>query len=152
MIVFKEGVDTMKKRFGIGILFLMVAIWVLPVSVKAAAEEKSVQTVTVYDGDESDLFYEVESRMKNAMLAGESQISLSDLRIPVGKERYNPGHVIDLSPYLGQLKEVNPRYIVGQDYFFEMVFENPMNEEQTKAYFNLVDAKLEELYDVVNAG
>lgn len=71
----------MKKRFGIGILFLMVAIWVLPVSVKAAAEEKSVQTVTVYDGDESDLFYEVERRMKDAMLAGKSVVALSNLQI-----------------------------------------------------------------------
>lgn len=142
----------MKKRFGIGILFLMVAIWVLPVSVKAAAEEKSVQTVTVYDGDESDLFYEVERRMKDAMLAGKSVVALSDLRIPVGEARYNPGKAIELSPYLGKLEKIAPRYIVGQSYFFEMTFENPMNVEETKEYFKLVDAKLKELYDVVNAG
>lgn len=151
----------MKKRFGIGILFLMVAIWVLPITGKAAVDAKTGQTDTVYDGDESELFYELESRMKTAMLTGKKdqndkyQISLLDLHIPVEQiEKYNPRDVLCLSPYLGQIDDVSMFSTTTEtgSYLARVDFANPMNVEETKAYFGLVDAKLKELYDVVNAG
>lgn len=132
------------KKFYQGIMttcfiILMVIMCKLPVS---AADK-------VYNNKSDEFLFEIEERIKEAMLKGESSVRISDLQIPVEDGLFGPYDVFSVSPYLGQLEECLAWSSGVTKCYVKLSFTNPMNIKETKAYFSEVDAALDELYSML---
>lgn len=93
------------------------------------------------------IYSTVEERIKEALLAGESQVSVTDLQIPLEEELYN---VLYYSPYLSNGIDAS-FYYSPQEYYTRVRLQNTMSLEETEEYFAEVDRKLEEILGMVTA-
>lgn len=106
----------------------------------------SVQTFAV-DTAETDVLDQVEVRIKEALLAGESSVSLLDLQIP---KEDNVQYVIYYSPYLSN--GIDATFYANSDgYVTRAALENTMTVDETKNYFSQVDSKVSQILSMVSS-
>lgn len=110
-----------------------------------AEENSGIQTFSM-DADQNDTYAQVEERVKEALLAGDSQVSVYDMQIPSDDNLYT---VLYYSPYLSN--GINASFYYGsQGYYTRIVLSNEMSVSETKSYFAEVDSKISDILTLVS--
>ena len=106
----------------------------------------SIQPFAV-DTAEADVLDQVEERIKEALLAGETSVDLLDMQIP---RDANVQYVIYYSPYLSN--GINATFYASSDgYVTRAALENTMTVEETESYFSQVDGRISQILSLVSS-
>lgn len=106
-----------------------------------------------YNGDEFELYMEIEERIKEALLKGEEEVEIYDLALHMDDERYEIGYLYAYSPYLmGVTIEGAFSYKDDSTHYAGLIFTNAMSVADTKAYFAYIDKELASIKNVVAEG
>lgn len=102
---------------------------------------------TDYSGSEYELYTTLENRIKEAMLADQKTIDISDLK--VRRDQYDLALFYCYSPYF-----YPGRYSFSvwrnNTYYDNIELEDPENAEETKERFRAIDKKLASIYKLVD--
>lgn len=120
------------------------------VPVRSARAQYSARRT--YDEDDITLHRELEKRVKQAMLKGESVVSLEDLAISIDDMRYHVHMLRAYSPYLTVLTQFDTPYYTESRLYVEYDIENPLTVEETKQYFARIDRMIADIKEVVDEG
>jgi len=101
----------------------------------------SIETHSSYTGEAQALAV-LEERVKEGLLAGQTEISIEDLNLTWND---GVGNIDYFSPYIGNGIEFQYVTVDDADNCYEAVFTNSMSVAETKKYFAKVDAKLDEI-------
>lgn len=94
---------------------------------------------------DAEVYQLLESEVKDALLAGETQVDVRQYGIGLSFKLYALAYY---SPYLGMNMNIST-YFSGDQYVF-LELENDMTVEETKEYFAQVDKKVDEILSVVS--
>lgn len=97
------------------------------------------------DHDETELFFILEDRIKNAILSGETSISISDLRI--NKTAFSVNMLEYFSPYFSNGIDLGFWY--SSDIYTKIEIQNKMSLDETRNYFLNIDGKMNEILQQV---
>ena len=89
---------------------------------------------------ELEVYAELESRVKNALLQGQTRVDISDMNLLIGQ--YDFSYFYAYSPYFTEDMMVYPYYYVGGSKYVEVGIENAPSASEAKTYFSTVDEKL----------
>lgn len=92
------------------------------------------------------IYAEVEERIKQALLTGETQVSVVDLQIPV---EANLNSLLFYSPYLSNGIDASFYYSLSECYT-RIRLQNTMSLDETKEYFGQVDKKIAEILGLIS--
>lgn len=159
----------MKRYLKTAILsFLFVLLWVFPVYAEEASDpevimpvgletppedlletdEYGIQPYSLPENyDETELFFELEGRIKNALLSGETYVDISDMNID--RNAYALYTLRYYSPYLSNGIDITCYYNMSNIYT-RITIENPMSIEETSRYFLSIDQKVSEILQQVS--
>lgn len=98
---------------------------------------------------ESELFFELEQKVKDALLAGDTLIDITGMYID--KAQFNVQNLIYFSPYFSNGINLTC-YYYSNGMYAEIVITNSMTIEETKAYFSAVDNKVNEILSLIPRG
>ena len=84
-----------------------------------------------YSGTETELFLELEGKMKNALLEGEPELNVTDMNIDAAD--YKIYRLVYFSPYLSNGIDLDCYYNPLTNTYTSVEIENPMSLEETKA-------------------
>ena len=89
---------------------------------------------------ELEVYAELESRVKTALLQGQTSVDISDMNLLIGQ--YDFAYFYAYSPYFTEDMMVYPYYYVGGSKYVELGIENAPSASEAKTYFSTVDEKL----------
>ena len=89
---------------------------------------------------ELEVYAELESRVKTALLQGQTSVDISDMNLLIGQ--YDFAYFYAYSPYFTEDMMVYPYYYVGGNKYVELGIENAPSASEAKTYFSTVDEKL----------
>ena len=126
-----------------------------PIGVKQADEEMEQRYAKREDNQispqsyvsEYQIYSEIENRVKDAMLSGQTTVDISDMNIYETKCVFP--YYYGYSPYFPEGSFV-ALYYAEDGLYVEADIQNPLSIEETKAYFAQVDAKLAFYQSLVN--
>ena len=126
-----------------------------PIGVKQADEEMEQRYAKREDNQispqsyvsEYQIYSEIERRVKDAMLSGQTTVDISDMNIYETKCVFP--YYYGYSPYFPEGSFV-ALYYAEDGLYVEADIQNPLSIEETKAYFAQVDAKLAFYQSLVN--
>ena len=116
----------------------------------AVVPEDNDSIETLADYDETELLFQLEEKVKTAMLAGKTKVNLSSMKI--NREKYQLAVLQYFSPYFSNGIDLQFWYDEVSNYYTEIVILNDMSLEETKAYFSEVENKVNEILNLVPAG
>lgn len=106
-----------------------------------------------YNGDEFELYMEIEERIKEALLEGTTRALFDDLAVRMDDKRYELGNIYAYSPYLMGVADIQAIcYSDDSAHYAGLKFTNLMSVAETKAYFAYVDKELASIENVVAEG
>lgn len=110
--------------------------------VKGKAEKPKKSTVLLSENlTEEEILFECEKRVKEGILAGKTEIDLTDLQNSDGTFPIGYYDLLYFSPYISN--GIDYRVYLGSSVTLKIT--NNMSLEETKAYFALVDKKVNEV-------
>lgn len=89
---------------------------------------------------ELEVYAELESRVKTALLQGQTSVDISDMNLLIGQ--YDFAYFYAYSPYFTEDMMVYPYYYVGGSKYVKLGIENAPSASEAKTYFSTVDEKL----------
>ena len=98
--------------------------------------------------NELQLLFDLDQRIKNALLSGEREIDVWGMAIDVN--RYKISELIVFSPYL--CDGINAKFYSIGNLWTSIKLINPMNAEETKAHILAIDQKICEILNQVSEG
>lgn len=107
-------------------------------------ENDGIQQFSLETSQE-EIFTTVEERVKEALLAGETQVNVLDLQIPSEENLYN---VLYYSPYFSNGIDASFYYSPGGCYT-RILIRNTMSPGETADYFAEVDKKVDEIIGLI---
>lgn len=116
-----------------------------------AEEDNGIQPYSrfgYYDGTETELLFELEGRLKEALLEGEPEVNVSDLGIDCS--RYKIYRAVYFSPYLSNGIDLGCYYNRLTNTYTRIEIENPMSLKETKQHFLAIDSGVKEILQQVS--
>ena len=101
-----------------------------------------------YSGTETELFLELEGKMKTALLEGEPELNVTDMNIDAAD--YKIYRLVYFSPYLSNGIDLDCYYNPLTNTYTRVEIENPMSLEETKAYCLSIDSDVSEIMQQVS--
>lgn len=99
---------------------------------------------------ETELYFTLEERLKEALLNGQTSISLSDLQISA--QEYSLHSVLYFSPYLSNGIDVSFLYSTSDYNYVRAEIKNSMSAEETRSHFTRIDQKVATILARVSDG
>ena len=132
----------MKRLIWCYLILIFAFSIVKPIEAEASFVEMEAETnnSTVSDQEQLEMCLYFEGILKEAILAGEEYISVADMEIPSADYRLT--EIEYLSPYFGNGIEIHAWVNSATKMYHRLQIENPMTLEETKAYFEKVDKRL----------
>ena len=96
--------------------------------------------------DETELLFELESKVKEAVLKQQSSVDLSDMQI--NRQQYAIADLLYFSPYFSN--GIDLVFWYRGSYYSNIAITNTMTQEETEAYFRKVDEKVSEMKRLVS--
>ncbi len=91
--------------------------------------------------EEEELLFLLEDEVKEALLAGKTQVDIRDLHID--RNKYRIQYLQFFSPYFSNGIELTSLF--SGDYYVEINLENSMSLEETEDWFDKIEKKVEEI-------
>lgn len=100
--------------------------------------------------NELQLLFDLDQRIKNALLSGEQEIDVWGMAIDVN--RYNISELIVFSPYLSDGIDAEFYYNPSSGAWTQIKLFNPMNQEKTKAHILAIEQEICEILNQASEG
>lgn len=100
-----------------------------------------------FSGTDTELYQQLEERIREALLAGEPDVSVSDMGI--NRARYSIYRMVYYSPYLSGGIDIGCYYSPSTNKFTRIEFSNPMSRQETTQHILNVDSAVEEILQQV---
>lgn len=100
-----------------------------------------------FNGTDTELYQQLEERIREALLAGEPDVIVSDLGI--NRAKYSIYRMVYYSPYLSGGIDIGCYYSPSTNKFTRIEFSNPMSLKETTQHILNVDSAVEEILQQV---
>lgn len=114
---------------------------------RTAPEIRTFAAVPEYS-TEAELYELLEAEVKEALLAGETEVDISGYEIDINE--YKMYALPYFSPYLGMNMDITAYYSDQTAQYVYLDINNSMSVEETKEYFAQVDRRVDEILSVVS--
>jgi len=140
---------TKMKAILLFLFFFLTFATVTPIKAEASTVEETEENIsTVSFQEQLEMYLYFEDVVKEAILTGEDSISLTELELSVAD--YDLSMVNKLSPYFGNGIRIHAWRNSNTNLYSFLEIKNPMTLEETKAYFEKVDARLSSIKEMIN--
>ena len=111
--------------------------------------EKDIGGIQAFsmDADQNDIFMQLEERLKEALLNGDTEVSVNDMQI---SSENNLNQLRYYSPYLSNGINATFYYSSSSGFYTRVVLSNEMTVSETEKYFSQIDKKISDILALVS--